>query len=325
MIIPSKHSGYQAGVRRLCGGGGGGGGGEPAPAPPPARLPTAAAPPVYQTYGSGDRTGSLVQSGNSYRPSSLDYSKPIYDPNYADNITGYQDSSQFYQPIQQQQYANYTNPLTAFNVSSYGTNPGMSRSLQAATAPGAGGAGAYYKHLQGYGDLLSSQGDRNNINTLMQDMRQHGISAQDLQSAASYNPPSPFYGGGQQSMGMPNPFSYGENNYVDPYSGRSTGLANPTNYQQQQYNPFNYRQPQQQQYNPFSYQQPQQQYNPYQQQQYNPYQQQQYNPFSYQQPQPVVPTSSGPSQAIYGRSSAMRGTPNVMRRAEGGIAGILEK
>ena len=39
----------------------------------------------------------------------------------------------------------------------------------------------------------------------------------------------------------------------------------------------------------------------------------------------VQKPSSGPSQAIYGRSSAMRGTPNVMRRAEGGIAGILEK
>ena len=258
MLIPNKFNGYtRDGVRRYHFGGGGGGGGPapaPPPPPPPPRMASAAPPPVYTTYGSGDKTGSLVQSGNSYRPSSLDYSKPIYDPNYADNITGYQDSSQFYQPIQQQQYANYTTPLTAFNVSSYGTNPGMSRSLQAATAPGAGGAGAYYKHLQGYGDLLSSQGDRNNINTLMQDMRQHGISAQDLQSAASYNPPSPFYGGGQQSMGMPNPFSYGENNYVDPYSGRSTGLANPTNYQQQQYNPFNYRQPQQQQYNPYQQQ-----------------------------------------------------------------------
>ena len=299
---------------------------------------------LQQGYAGNDIRNALTTKGEQGQPS-----RPVSDSDYEILVqnagmtspTGrpMAGSDQFTQPVYQQQYNNYTNPLTAFNVSSYGTNPGMSRSLQAATAPGAGGAGAYYKHLQGYGDLLSSQGDRNNINTLMQDMRQYGISAQDLQSAASYNPPSPFYGGGQQSMGMPNPFSYGENNYVDPYSGRSTGLANPTNYQQQQYNPFNYRQSQQQQYNPFSYQQPQQQYNPYQQQQYNPYQQQQYNPYQqqynpfsyqqqdnlYQQPQPVVPTSSGPSQAIYGRSSAMRGTPNVMRRAEGGIAGILEK
>lgn len=282
---------------------------------------------------SGKYYNTLLQqgyAGNDIRNALTTQGRPISDSNYEALVqnagmtspTGrpMAGSDQFTQPVYQQQYNNYTNPLTAFNVSSYGTNPGMSRSLQAATAPGAGGAGAYYKHLQGYGDLLSSQGDRNNINTLMQDMRQYGISAQDLQSAASYNPPAPFYGGGQQSMGMPNPFSYGENNYVDPYSGRSTGLANPTNYQQQQYNPY-----QQQQYNPFSYRQPQQQqYNPYQQQQYNPFGYQQQNNL-YQQPQPIVPTSSGPSQAIYGRSSAMRGTPNVMRRAEGGIAGILEK
>jgi hypothetical protein len=74
-----------------------------------------------------------------------------------------------------------------------------------------------------------------------------------------------------------------------------------------------------------SYQQPQQ-YNPYQQYEqslgsYNPYQMQ--SPFSYQQPMPQR-TSSGPSQAIIGRSSQMRGTPNVMRRAEGGIASLMD-
>jgi hypothetical protein len=65
---------------------------------------------------------------------------------------------------------------------------------------------------------------------------------------------------------------------------------------------------------PFSYQ-PQQQ----------SYQQQSYQP-SYQQPAPPVPqrTSSGPSQAIVGRSSQMRGTPNVMRRAEGGITSLMD-
>jgi hypothetical protein len=35
--------------------------------------------------------------------------------------------------------------------------------------------------------------------------------------------------------------------------------------------------------------------------------------------------SSGPSQAIVGRSSQMRGTPNVMRRAEGGITSLLDE
>jgi len=41
--------------------------------------------------------------------------------------------------------------------------------------------------------------------------------------------------------------------------------------------------------------------------------------------QPAAPRSSGPSQAIVGRSSQMRGTPNVMRRAEGGITSLMDK
>ena len=216
----------------IFGGGGGGGGGEPAaPPPPPPRMASAAPPPVYTTYGSGDKTGSLVQSGNSFRPSTLDYSKPIYDPNYADNITGYQKSSQFYQPIYQQQQPNYTNPLTAFNVSNYGTNPGMSRSMQAATAPGASGIDPYYRQLQSYSNVLNNMPGGANFDTLTRDMRFYGISPQDMQAASSYSP------------------------------------------------------------------QPQ-------------------TPFSYQQP--------AAQQAIVGRSSQMRGTPNVMRRAEGGIASLLD-
>jgi hypothetical protein len=223
----------------MFGGGGGGGGAPVAPPPPPPRMDSAAPPPAYTTYGSGNRTGSLVQSGNSYRPSTLDYSKPIYDPNYADNITGYQESSQFYQPIYQQQAANYTNPLTAFNVSNYGTNPGMSRSMQAATAPGASGVDPYYRQLQSYSNVLNNMPGGANFDTLLNDMRFYGISPQDMQSASSYTP-----------------------------------------------------------------------------------QRQMQTPFSYQQP--MQRTSSGPSQAIVGRSSQMRGTPNVMRRAEGGIASLLD-
>ena len=50
-------------------------------------------------------------------------------------------------------------------------------------------------------------------------------------------------------------------------------------------------------------------------------------PFSYQpmqQPMQQAQPNYGPSQAIVGRSSQMRGTPNVMRRAEGGIASLLD-
>jgi len=344
--------GYGVGYGGDSGGGGGGGGGTTvkprpttgtsiiAPDNPTLKAMQATGQPydklggyynsfLQQGYSDSAIRNALQSQGQRGGPS-----QPVSDSDYEllvqnagmTSPTGrpFAGSGQFTQPVYNSQYQNYTNPLTTFNVSNYGTNPGMSRSMQAATAPGAGGAGAYYQHLQGYGNLLGTQGDRNNINTLMNDMRQYGISAQDLQSASSYTPPQQQY----------NPFSYQQPQsmgYADPYSGRATGLANPTNYanqrfqQQQQYNPY---QQQQQQYNPFGYQQ--QQYNPYQQQQYSPFSyQQQYNPYdsypqTYQQ-QPVVPTSSGPTSPIVGRSSGFRGTPNVMRRAEGGIAGILKK
>ena len=296
---------------------------------------------------SGQYYNSLLQqgyAGNDIRNALTTQGRPISDSNYEALVqnagmvspTGrpMAGSDQFTQPVYNSQYQNYTNPLTTFNVSNYGTNPGMSRSMQAATAPGAGGAGAYYQHLQGYGDLLGTQGNRNNINTLMNDMRQYGISAQDLQSAFSYTPPQSNYGGRYGGGdGYPDG-NFRTQQYVDPSTGRSTGLGDPSQMQ----TPFSY-QPMQQIQGPFSYQQ--QQYNPYQQQQYNPYQMQspfsyqqpRYNPYdsydsypqTYQQPQPVVPTSSGPTSPIVGRSSQMRGTPNVMRRAEGGIAGILKK
>jgi hypothetical protein len=57
------------------------------------------------------------------RPTTLDYSKPIYDPNYADNVTGYQQSSQFYQPVYQPQYQNYAAPQGQMGVSQYGQQP----------------------------------------------------------------------------------------------------------------------------------------------------------------------------------------------------------
>jgi hypothetical protein len=179
--------------RIIYGGGGGGGGGgssapkaPPPPPPPPPRMASAAPPPAFTTYGQGDRTGSMVQSGNIFRPSTLDYSRPIYDPNYADNITGYQQSSQFFQPVYNTPHQNYSmgNPMS---ISQYGQQP--------------------------------------------------------------------FYGGG--------------------YGG---GFG-------------------QQMQSPFSFQ---------------------------QQPMQQAQPNYGPSQAIVGRSSQMRGTPSVMRRAEGGIASLMD-
>ena len=273
--------------------------------------------------------------------------------------------SQFYQPAYQPQYANYTNPLTAFNVSNYGTNPGMSKSMQAAMAPGAGGVDPYYKQLQSYANLLNSQGGRNNINTLMEDMQKYGISAQDLQNASSYNPQSqmqsPFnssggMGGGggaltpemarnlmQRSMmgGVPTSefAKYGGYDAVQSlYDSSGGNYAKPAQLSTQpmQFNPYtnspSYSGGMPQMQSPFSYQQPMRQ-------QYQP--QQQYNRFvdpstgratgladipQMMQPmQQLAQTNYGPSQAIVGRSSQMRGTPNVMRRAKGGIASLLKK
>jgi len=277
MIIPTKHNGYARDGVRLYhfGGGGGGGGGAPAaPPPPPPRMDSAAPPPVFQTYGSGNRTGSLVQSGNSYRPSTLDYSKPIYDPNYADNITGYQESSQFYQPIQQQQYTNYatTNPL---GVSQYGT-PMTARSLVDSAYAGIG-----------------RYGSGNEVNQVDPGGRQYW---ENRLASGSLNPQSFFNQfGGVVNQTRQNP--------SDPYGQY---YQNQTGYSGSDFGRGYAQQPMPQMQTPF-----------------NPYTNQYQTPFSYQQPV-AQRMSSGPNQAIVGRSSQMRGTPNVMRRAEGGIASLLD-
>jgi len=263
---------------RIIYGGGGGGGGSPAPSapaappPPPDRMASAAPPPVFQTYGSGNRTGSLVQAGGGMRPSTLDYSKPIYDPNYADNITGYQDSSQFYQPIYQPQYNNYANPLTAGSVAAYGTNPGPSSGYLAATAQGGQGLDNYYQSLRAFGAQQSSQPYGMDYATFNPARKQLGANQADLLSAYQYNPQQQFGGG----------FSGG---FGGGYGG---------GYMPQMQTPF------------------------------NPYMNQYQSPFSYQQPMQQAQPNYGPSQAIVGRSSQMRGTPNVMRRAEGGIASLMD-
>ena len=263
MLIPNKFNGYSRDGIRLYHFGGGGRGRPAAPPPPPPRMASAAPAPEYTTYGSGDMTGSLVQSGNSFRPSALDYSRPIYDPNYADNITGYQQSSQFFQPIYQSQPTNYTttNPL---GVSQYGT-PMTARSLVDSAYAGIG-----------------RYGSGNEINQVDPGGRQYWESRL---ASGSLNPQSLFdqFNGviNQARQDPSNPY----NQYVLNQPGYSGGYQG-------------YMPPMQ---TPFSYQQP--------------------------MPQPMQQaqrTSSGPSQAIVGRSSQMRGTPNVMRRAEGGIASLLD-
>ena len=220
MIIPNKYSGYQAGIRLYPGGGGGGGGQPEAPtiAPPPPRMASAPPPPAFQTYGNPGNTGSLVQAGAGMRPAQYDYSRPIYDPNYADNVVGYERSAQFYQPIQPQQYQNYNmgNPMS---ISQYGQ--------------GFGGFNPYMPQMQTPFNPYTNS---------------FGYGGYGMQSPFSFQPQfQP-----QMGMGMQTPFS--------------SGMSQPA-------------------------------------------------------PQRV---SSGPAQAIVSRSAGLRGTPNVMRRAEGGITSLMD-
>jgi len=438
MIIPSKHSGYQAGIRLYPGGGGdaGGGGGGVGVSPDFADSTGGGLAGSNQNAGtnnfgesgllgngrsglfgpvntgglsgyvdpSGARPGGF--DGGGYGSDNTPVIKPISPtpvnptPVNPTPVTPPPDNSNIYKS----QYQNYARPSTQFSTSLYGTQPMNSPAFNSGMS-----RGNINQTIENFYQT-NPKGFNADASSVLDFMRSNGLNREDFQArggldnygpqmsmpqAQTQQPFNPytnssqpydrFYGGQQQSyspplsMDMPNPDSYSGNNYVDSYSGRSTGLGGRGSYQapqQQQYNPFSYQPQQQQQYNPFSYQpQQQQQFNQFrpgqsieypQQQQFNPYrqyemslgaynpyqqqqpQQQQYNPFSYQPPppqygqpqygqpyqsqqdlpqysQPEIPTSSGPSQAIYGRSSAMRGTPNVMRRAEGGIAGILKK
>jgi hypothetical protein len=293
MIISNKHSGYQAGIRIYPFGGGGGGGGESAPAPvapPPPRLPSAAPAPQFQTFGQGDRTGSLVQSGAGMRPSSLDYSRPIFDPNYKDNITGYEQSSQFYQPIYQSQYQNFARPTTQFDVSTYGTQPVQSPASASGMSRGNinSAIGNYFQQ-----NPNSAMGDTLNA------MRNSGINRTDIQAFGGFNN----YGPQMSTPQAQQPF----NPYTNSFGGFGGGFM------PQMQTPFR---------------QPMQQFQPQFMPQMQQFQPQMgmgmQTPFSSGMSQPPR-TSSGPAQAIVGRSSQMRGTPNVMRRAEGGIASLMDE
>jgi len=335
MIIPSKYSGYQAGIRLYPGGGGGGAPAETAPSappPPPDRMTSAAPPPMFQTYGSGDRTGSLVQAGGGMRPSQSDYSRPIYDPNYADNITGYQQSSQFYQPIYNSQYQNYARPATQFDASTYGTQPVQSP----ASASG-----------MSRGNINNAIGNyfQQNPNSAMSDtlnaMRNSGINRTDIQQWGGVNNYGPQASAYQQKSFNPYTNSSGYGGFGS-FSGPMGNIGNVlSQVMSQTQNPFSPQQPnyQPQMQTPFSYQQPQQlqpqpQQPPVSQPSYQPnYQPSPLPSYVYDtikdldqyKSQPVPQRmSSGPSQAIVGRSSQMRGTPNVMRRAEGGIASLMD-
>ena len=256
MIIPNKHSGYQAGVRRMYMGGGGEGPSVPGMGDsqigntggatgitgaviPPASTPFVSVPgmgdsQIGNTGGTTGITGVVIPSAPPVNVPGMGNSQ-IGNTGGATGITGavipptqptmqppigrpVPGSAQFYQPVYQQQYQDY-NMGNRMGVSQFGQQPFFSGFMPQMQAP--------------------------------------------------FNPYTNSFGGGfmpqqqfqpQMGMGMQTPFS--------------SGMSQPR-----------------------------------------------------QQTQPFTPqrTSSGPSRPIVSRSAGMRGTPNVMRRAEGGITSLMGK
>jgi len=281
----------------------------------------------------GQQYNALLQqgyTGNDIRNALTTNGKPVSDSDYGFLVqdaamkspTGrpMAGSDQFFQPVYSSQYQNYARPSTQFDVSTYGTQPmnspafnsGMSRGNINNTIEN------FYK--------TNPMGRDAPMSDTLNFMRDSGVNREDFQSWAGKNNYGP-------QMSMPSaqtqqPFNPYTNS--SGYGGFGGGFGG--GYMPQMQSPFSFQQPsyQQQSYQP-SYQQ--QSYQPsyqpsYQQQSYQPSYQPQYNPYQMQSPfsyqQPAAQPNYGPSQAIIGRSSQMRGTPNVMRRAEGGIASLMD-
>jgi hypothetical protein len=184
-------------------------------------------------------------------------------------------SAQFYQPIQQQQYTNYatTNPLS---VSQYGT-PITPRSMVDSAYAGVGryGSGSemnqvdqggrqYWENQLASGSL-TPQNFFNTFNNVINQARQDQSNpaySQFLQNQTGYSGAD--FGGGYAQQPLPqmqtpfnpytnqyqSPFSYQQpqypqqqsNRFIDPDTGRYTGLADPPQMQ----TPFGYQQTMQQ-------------------------------------------------------------------------------
>jgi hypothetical protein len=250
-------------------------------------------------------------------------------------------SDQFFQPIYNSSYQNYANPLTAFNTSTYGTTPARSNASQWWQNQGATDQ-QYMQKLRDQAPLAQNM----NIGDLSAYMQQYGISPSDMQAAGSYGGST--YGGfnpGGYTPQIQQPFNPYTNSsgfgggfgggLGSLFGGGSSGGYPDGMFRTQMQSPFSFQQPsyqpQMQMQTPFSYQQ--QSYQPSYQPSYGGYSNygqdfgggvNMYTPVTQQPAQPVIPRSSGPTTPIVGRSSGFRGTPNVMRRAEGGITSLMD-
>jgi hypothetical protein len=356
MIIPNKYSGYQAGIRLYPGGGGGGqpgtgdsqvgttGGttGITGAVIPPAPFANMAVN-TQQGYDTlmGLKGKAPGQAGGAYnnlltqgfndgqiRSSINDVFGQQSNENFNQMVTNagmtsptgrpLAGSAQFYQPVYQPQYTNYARPTTQFDTSMYGTQPVQSP-LSA--------SGASRGDISGTINNWFNSNPGADINTVLAAMRGAGVNRTDIQAAGGVNNYGP-------QMSMPQtqqPFNPYTNNFGGFGGGFGGGFMPQQQFMPQMQTPF--RQPT----NNFSGGfgggfggfgggfMPQQQFMP-QMQQFQP----QMNmgmqtPFSSGMSQPAAPRSSGPAQPIVSRSAGMRGTPNVMRRAEGGITSLMDK
>ena len=317
MIIPSKHSGYQAGIRLYPGGGGGGGAPAETAVQAPAAPTTVAPPPNawdksavntqqgYNTLQSmkgipwekaGTAYNELLNQGftsDQIKSAATDmYGKPS-ESNWTGMVqnagmnspTGrpMAGSDQFYQPIYKSNYQNYARPATQFDTSMYGTQPVYSPA-RAWNDRNAGSAAAGQQVVNNAIGNYFQQNPNSDINSTLKNMRDVGINRTDIQSWGGVNN----YGPQTSMYQQPVPFNPYTNS--SGYGGYMPQMQNPYMQQQQNYYP------------------PQQQYG---------YSQ----PFMAQSRQPTY----APPPPIVGRSSQMRGTPNVMRRAEGGITSLLDQ
>lgn len=219
-------------------------------------------------------------------------------------------SDQFFQPVYNTSYMNYARPATQFDVSTYGTQPVNSPAFNSGMS-----RGNINSAISGY----FGNNPNSDINSTLNAMRESGINRSDIQQWGGVNN----YGPQMAMPQMQTPFN--------PYAaGYGQQMQSPFSYQQQSYQP--------QMQTPFSFQQPS--YQPSYQSSYGGYDNyggygsyggdfgggvNMYTPVTQQPAQPMPQrTSSGPTTPIVSRSAGFRGTPNVMRRAEGGIASLMD-
>ena len=306
--------------------------------------------------------GFLVQDAAMKSPTgrpmagSDQFFQPVYNSqyqNYARPYSQFDTSTYGTQPmnsplLNQTSRSNVNNKITDFYNTNYRDNPngvGMGDTLDFMRQNGIN-----RNDFQTYGGV-NNYGPQTSAPSMQTQMQQQ-FNPYSNNSGFNGQLMTAGYGGFGSPMGGLSPFvtnpMYQMPQPYNPFSSQQSSyrpqMQTPFSFQQPSYQP-SYQQPQpltssmqgqqqptQQMMSNFqnaqqSYQQPQQ-YNPYQQYQqslgsYNPYQMQ--SPFSYQQPtQPVTPRSSGPTTPIVSRSAGFRGTPNVMRRAEGGIASLMD-